>query len=212
MATTTSFKQQCPSCEASVPIRDANLVGRKIDCPKCKYRFVVEDPGASDEAEDEAPKKRRGEEEDSKRNGKAAKAKGRPTRDDEDDDETPAKKGGGSTKLMLGVGLAVVAVGILAAVGYYFMSDSGSSKTTPQANRSTPPQTAQATANSTTPATGSQAAADEKSGENKIGESSMTPELATNLLPPRTEGVCLLRMQDLLTTAIGRSGRRRCAR
>src|SRR5438093_881856 len=44
MATTTSFKQQCPSCEAMVPIRDPGLIGRKIDCPKCKYRFVVEKP------------------------------------------------------------------------------------------------------------------------------------------------------------------------
>ena len=37
-----------------VPIRDPKLVGRKIDCPKCKYRFVVEKPGASeDDKEDE---------------------------------------------------------------------------------------------------------------------------------------------------------------
>ena len=47
MAANISFKQQCPSCEAMVPVRDASLVGRKIDCPKCKYRFVVEDPGTS---------------------------------------------------------------------------------------------------------------------------------------------------------------------
>ena len=33
MATGTSFKQVCPSCEAMVPIRDPGLVGRKIDCP-----------------------------------------------------------------------------------------------------------------------------------------------------------------------------------
>jgi hypothetical protein len=46
MAANTSFKVQCPSCEAMVPIRDPNLVGKKIDCPKCKYRFVVEDPDA----------------------------------------------------------------------------------------------------------------------------------------------------------------------
>src|SRR5262249_62408246 len=63
MAMTAGFKQQCPSCEAMVPIRDANLIGRKIDCPKCKYRFVVEDPGAEadiGEAEDdELPVKRR---------------------------------------------------------------------------------------------------------------------------------------------------------
>src|SRR3954447_23794826 len=38
-----SFTQQCPSCEAMVPIKDRGLIGKKIDCPKCKYRFVVED-------------------------------------------------------------------------------------------------------------------------------------------------------------------------
>src|SRR5947208_9821902 len=55
MATKTSFKQQCPSCEAMVPIRDPSLIGRKIDCPKCKYRFVVEEP--ADSVDDEAPAK-----------------------------------------------------------------------------------------------------------------------------------------------------------
>src|SRR5437899_2180141 len=50
----TSFKQQCPSCEAMVPIRDPNLIGRKIDCPKCKYRFVVEEPVNGNGAEEEA--------------------------------------------------------------------------------------------------------------------------------------------------------------
>jgi hypothetical protein len=55
MATSTSFKQQCPSCEAMVPIRDPGLIGRKIDCPKCKYRFVVEEPVEEDE--DGKPKK-----------------------------------------------------------------------------------------------------------------------------------------------------------
>src|SRR6266542_6408175 len=53
MATKTSFKQQCPSCEAMAPIRDPSLIGRKIDCPKCKYRFVVEEP--ADSVDDEAP-------------------------------------------------------------------------------------------------------------------------------------------------------------
>src|SRR5205809_1008718 len=51
MATTTSFKQQCPSCEAMVPIRDPGLIGRKIDCPKCKYRFVVEKPAGDPDAD-----------------------------------------------------------------------------------------------------------------------------------------------------------------
>jgi transposase-like protein len=38
-----SFKVVCPSCEAFVSVRDRSLIGKKIDCPKCKYRFVVED-------------------------------------------------------------------------------------------------------------------------------------------------------------------------
>ncbi len=54
MASTTSFKQQCPSCEAMVPIRDPGLIGRKIDCPKCKYRFVVEKPKGKPKDDDES--------------------------------------------------------------------------------------------------------------------------------------------------------------
>ena len=54
MATTASFKQQCPSCEAWVPIRDPKLIGRKIDCPKCKYRFVVEEPSPEEDDGDAA--------------------------------------------------------------------------------------------------------------------------------------------------------------
>ena len=44
MAANTSFKQQCPSCEEMVLIKDGKLVGKKVDCPKCKFRFVVEEP------------------------------------------------------------------------------------------------------------------------------------------------------------------------
>src|SRR2546425_9295056 len=48
MAISAGFKQACPSCEALVPIRDARMIGKKIDCPRCKYRFLVEDPAAAD--------------------------------------------------------------------------------------------------------------------------------------------------------------------
>ncbi|MDY3559765.1 DUF1559 domain-containing protein [Gemmata sp. JC673] len=41
-----SFKVQCPSCEAPVLIKNPNLVGTKVECPKCKYRFKVEEPAA----------------------------------------------------------------------------------------------------------------------------------------------------------------------
>jgi hypothetical protein len=55
------FKQQCPSCEAMVLIKDRKQIGKKIDCPKCKYRFVVEEATAAPDdiqvevIEDEAP-------------------------------------------------------------------------------------------------------------------------------------------------------------
>src|SRR5947209_3867593 len=119
----TTFKQQCPSCEAWVPIRDPKLIGRKIHCPKCKYRFVVEDPGpaAEDEEEAEAPggEKPRREDRAAAGKGAAVKGKGGPRRRDEDDDAGEGrrgKKGGGSTKLIVGVGIGVVAVGMLVAV------------------------------------------------------------------------------------------------
>jgi DNA-directed RNA polymerase subunit RPC12/RpoP len=38
------FKQQCPSCEAMVSIKDETLVGKKTECTKCKFRFLVEAP------------------------------------------------------------------------------------------------------------------------------------------------------------------------
>src|SRR3954451_12152955 len=92
MATKTSFKQQCPSCEAMVPIRDPNLIGRKIDCPKCKYRFVVEEP--ADATQDEAPakpaKKAAGVKGGVKNGAAPAPAK-RKTRDQDDQDDRSDK-------------------------------------------------------------------------------------------------------------------------
>jgi hypothetical protein len=48
MAISAGFKQVCPSCEALVPIKDASMIGKKVDCPKCKYRFLVENPSQRD--------------------------------------------------------------------------------------------------------------------------------------------------------------------
>src|SRR6516164_3339738 len=105
MAMTAGFKQQCPSCEAMVPIRDTNLIGRKIDCPKCKYRFLVEDPGeAAEPDEDEAPVS-------------AKKGKAGPRRRDEDDEgDEAAKPKGGNNKMVLGIALGAVALVVLVVV------------------------------------------------------------------------------------------------
>ena len=48
MAISENFKQQCPSCEANVTIKGPGLIGKKVECPRCKYRFVVEDPAKQD--------------------------------------------------------------------------------------------------------------------------------------------------------------------
>jgi Protein of unknown function (DUF1559) len=196
MATTASFKQQCPSCEAMVPIRDPKLIGRKIDCPKCKYRFVVEDPGTS--AEEETPrKKRRGEDDD-------PRAKGKPVRrrdeDDEGDEEADgAKKPAGNSKLILGVGLSVVALGLLGVVAYLlFSGDSGSSSTK--------------SASGSGGSSSSSSASSRDENQTKEGEpakevvaASASKEFLTNLLPPDIEGVCTVHFQDLMKTAIGRA-------
>src|SRR6516164_8631805 len=114
MATTAGFKQQCPSCEAMVPIRDANLIGRKIDCPKCKYRFVVEDPGDDvDDDQEEAPKSRTRDE---RTNGKSAAKPTRVlTREEAEEEEAEAarSKKGASTKLILGIGGGVFGIVLL---------------------------------------------------------------------------------------------------
>ena len=97
MAANTSFKVACPSCEASVPVRDPNLIGRKIDCPKCKYRFVVEDPnGEMDDADDRPVAK-----------SKAGRAGAK------------AKKKGGNNVLVLGSVLGGIALILLGVCAYF---------------------------------------------------------------------------------------------
>ncbi len=133
MAAASSFKQQCPSCEAMVPIRDPGLVGRKIDCPKCKYRFVVEAPEedeteAAEAAETKPAAKGKGPNGKAGANGvkKAPSKKGKSAAaaDLEGDDEAAKpkkkKKEGSSTLLIVGGGLAVVAI-IALGVGAYFL-------------------------------------------------------------------------------------------
>jgi hypothetical protein len=104
----SSYKQPCPSCEAMVSIKDASLVGKKIDCPKCKYRFQVEKPKQAkangqtkrfrdqEKAEEEVAEVEELEEaeveevdEEPVRKSKPPQAKGR---------ETPAKKDAGKAK------------------------------------------------------------------------------------------------------------------
>jgi hypothetical protein len=101
-----SFKVPCPSCEAAVLIKNPNLVGTKVECPKCKYRFKVEEP-APDAAAKDAKKP---DAKDAKKDKKSEKAKD--------------KKAAGGKKLVpiLIAGAAVVLVG---AVGYMMFAGGG---------------------------------------------------------------------------------------
>jgi hypothetical protein len=194
MATTT-FKQQCPSCEAMVPIRDPKLIGRKIDCPKCKYRFVVEEP--DDAGEDE------GRPAGARKNGKAEQTAvarrpvnargvkaGAARRADEDDDDRPAaKKGGSSAILILGIGLGAVAFVILGVV--LFLVIRGGSDKKPDSNPR-PPVNAGG---------GDQ---DKEDNKDTLPETSPLAD-ATNYLPNDTETVGLMRADKLIDSSIGRA-------
>jgi DNA-directed RNA polymerase subunit M/transcription elongation factor TFIIS len=194
MAVPTSFKQQCPSCEAMVPIRDPKLVGRKIDCPKCKYRFIVEEPAEeADEVEEEAPaKKGKGATAITNKksaNGKAAKAPAKRRADDDQDvEETkPKKKQGGSGMLIVGIALAAVAV-VALAVGAVFLFKGDDSDDKPNASR--PSGNANAPSNS---------------GEQEKPKDAPKPEGPrprqediTNLLPNDAQVVLNLPMEHLL--------------
>ncbi len=90
-----SFKIACPSCEHQVPIKSESLIGTKVECPKCKYRFKVEEPAGG------VPKD-------------SAKA----------EKKAAAKPGTGKkqSKKAVAVVVGVLAVGVLAAVGYTVLS------------------------------------------------------------------------------------------
>jgi hypothetical protein len=197
MATTVSFKQPCPSCEHPVPIRDPKLIGRKIDCPKCKYRFVVEEPPAEEDAKDvdtaTTAKK--------PANGKAAPAK-KPTRrrdeDDDDDDAKPKpKKTGGMSPIMwMGIGLAAIAViGLGVTLVLWLSSDD-----------EPPPKTGPSVAKGSNEPTKPQ----EKPADNNVGKplgdgegNAGDTNAIGNLLPNETEVVRDARLDKLVQSDLG---------
>src|ERR1043166_4161204 len=95
MAVSTTFKQQCPSCEAMITIREG-MVGKKVECTKCKDKFIAERP---DDEDDEPQVK--SSKKDTKLNGKKTttvksgpppvngKRSKAAVEDDEDDDDVP---------------------------------------------------------------------------------------------------------------------------
>lgn len=199
MATSSSFKQQCPSCEAMVPVRDPGLVGKKIDCPKCKYRFVVEEPAPEeDEDLDDAPAKGKG--------GKSTavtdkKGKGKGSKRLRDDDVGPDENELEQSKpkptnpkvIYIGVGLGVVAV--VALIGGGILLFGGSKGPSSGQSSSTPPPSKPSTA---TPAV--QVAAAEPAPAAPVADGPVDD--ITNLLPNETALLYKIDMDRLMDSSV----------
>lgn len=103
--TTERFTTNCPSCDAGVAVKAA-LVGKKIECPKCKFRFVVPAPAGEAEpasAKGKADKPAKGG--DSAKTNPAVKEKsGKKGKDKE------KEKKGGNGKVIVGAIVGVVAL------------------------------------------------------------------------------------------------------
>ncbi|HXG12756.1 MAG TPA: DUF1559 domain-containing protein, partial [Gemmataceae bacterium] len=190
MAAKIEFKQQCPSCEAQVPIRDRKLIGRKIDCPQCKYRFVVEDP---EEAAEETPARR------GNADGPAARRPGartkvgraRPDADDEEADRPRKKKPEGSSRtLLIGLGLGAFALVVLGLVGFLLFGGGNDTTTRPAG-----------------PGSGGTEGVEEQPREdNQKPEQPQKAEVGdpTNLLPNDTEAVISANVPRAINTILWR--------
>jgi hypothetical protein len=102
-----TIKQPCPSCGVTITIK-SSLIGKKIDCPKCKFRFLVEtDEQLADE--DLTTKKSATRDKAGKAAGPKAKKRGKAATEADDEDEAAQ----GSNKalfILAGVGVALVLV------------------------------------------------------------------------------------------------------
>jgi prepilin-type processing-associated H-X9-DG protein len=186
MASKTGFKQQCPHCEAIVPIKDEELIGKRIRCPKCNEPFRVEDlEGVAATTKTAKP---------AKGDAAATKKKAGAKRTADDDDEQPKfkKKKGDSNKLLIGLGLAGVAVVLLVVTVIIVMNNNPtkttSSPSSPAASRTSTPEPER----STTPEENPAAAIALASTSN-----------ITNMLPNETQVVINLPMPAIRDNPLG---------
>jgi hypothetical protein len=204
MSTSTTFKQECPSCEALVPIRDPKLIGKKIECPKCKFKFVVKAPPdmepEDEEKDDDARPAKKGKKADS--NGKVTDkpkpGKGiKKGKDDDDSKKKEAKKG--KQKKLSPVMVGSLAVGAILAlgIGAYVMFSGPSTPKAPKAGQAQPgpgPGQTTGTTTGTTPS-GTKDPTTPPTGSAKLCN-------PTNLLPADTVGVCSINVERIQSTPL----------
>lgn len=175
-----SFKVPCPSCESLVLIKNPNLVGTKVECPKCKYRFKVEEPKG--DATGEEPKK--------KDDGKDKK-KGK---------QPPNKK------VLAGVVIGVVAVAVLAGVGYMILGGGGKGKPVVSPNPTPYAGTPNTGDNENKSDEEKEKEAKEKEKKKDSGKGERIPagvKAITNLMHPDTVGVFRFDLGRIGDSALG---------
>jgi hypothetical protein len=108
-----SFKIACPSCEAPVLIKNPDLVGTKVECPKCKYRFKVEAPATAPAD----PKAKGKDGKDAKDAGKDGKAPDKAADKKAAADPKKKKAAPGKNKKLVPIIVGAVALVVLIGVG-----------------------------------------------------------------------------------------------
>ncbi len=158
------------------------MIGKKVECSKCKYRFTVEDP--SSEGDGTKPKKKKG---DAKKGAKKAKS---------------------GSGILIGGLLGVLAIGLL-AVGAYFLffndKDKGSSTTkgggttTSPSNSSGTGSSSASTPDGTSPPGGEAVVG---VGQPHKGGAGANDKDVTNLLPGETNAVYRVNMDRIAQTPL----------
>jgi len=202
MPASTQFKVPCPSCEAPVAIKDASLIGKKVDCPKCKYRFVVGEPDDGNESPRQA----------SSSKGAVAAKKGRP-RPSADDDEgarrPKTKKSGAPVVLIVGGVIALLAIVGLIVGGIFLFGGNNStpSSSTQQANNNTGTGTGQRTPSSTGTTQPDSKSPDTNPAASPAEADAAEGNLAnvTNLLPNDSQAVYSVNMNKFAGSTLGGS-------
>ena len=139
-----------------MPIRSSAMVGKKTECPKCKYKFVVPEPPEEDGAAADAPKK-----------GKAKKS---------------AKKGGSKTLVYVGAGVGLLAVILLVVAGVFLVG--GDDKPATNAGGSKPVASAGGAGATAAPGTTPSAAAAAEAGPGAKVEDPTAAATAPATTPP----------------------------
>lgn len=209
-----SFRQTCPSCEDPVLIKDLNLVGKKVDCPKCKYKFIVEPPEGETPANAKKPPK-----------GKAPKGKKGPSQDADEDDDEESESPSKSKKKKNMVPIMAIA-GVLVALllgGGVFLAFSGGDedegKGKPKPPKGQGGQVAQNDGNKGENKGDPQAApmvdpagppvvAQAKPQPQGVGNYNYpnheTPDLS-NLIPPETDFLARINLHKILNSNLGKA-------